>query len=214
MRAATPWQAPAWPAAGSGCEHCEKRCIKCWVSCLWARQGFGTIRHCVLHGLWRCLPTCRCAYNCIQLGDQQYFILHNPCRNRLLSFTQPSTTQHMDAQHLRILMRHVLMPFLRGVPQSARDSWALPVLRVLLPHLHARLTEAWAAQHAAAVGAVVDDAGQQPQQGPVAEGSAMADEIIKSRLLVELTKEVVALLALLHEKQGDGAAGTVGLDVV
>lgn len=110
----------------------------------------------------------------------------------------------MDSQHLRILLRHVLLPFLRGMPVSARDTWALPVLRMLLPHLYGRLTEAWAAQNAAAAG--LTDAAQ-PQQGPVADDSAMADEVIKSRLLVELTKEAVVLLALLYEKPGDGAAG-------
>ncbi len=111
-------------------------------------------------------------------------------------------TQNLDNQHVRILLRHVLIPFLRNTPINARETWALPVLRVLLPHLHARLTDAWATQGAASQEGPLPGGGQ--QQVDVVVDSAAADEIVKSRLLVELTREAVGLLVLLHEKSTDG----------
>lgn len=88
----------------------------------------------------------------------------------------------LEHQHVRIILRHVLIPHVKSCADRHLQPWLVPALATLVPHMHTRLTNAWGSLQAPA--------------GPSStEDSASAnDEIIRERLLRELTQEYAMLL--------------------
>uniref|UniRef100_A0A1D1ZT05 Uncharacterized protein n=1 Tax=Auxenochlorella protothecoides TaxID=3075 RepID=A0A1D1ZT05_AUXPR len=118
-----------------------------------------------------------------------------------------------ETQHVRIMLRHVLSPLVRACPAPALPAWVLGPLARLGPHLAQRLAAAWAgggpsaaarAWHAAAAEDDGDGAGAS------APGAALGEEVVRDRLLRELTQEHAALLAAVAQRdvsEGGAAAG-------
>ncbi|EFN51722.1 hypothetical protein CHLNCDRAFT_139890 [Chlorella variabilis] len=112
--------------------------------------------------------------------------------------------ESLEHQHVRIIMRHILIPHIKNCADRHLRPWVLPALAILVPHMHSRLTSAWGSLQAPA--------------GPSStEDSASAnDEIIRERLLRELTQEYALLLKELTTRTvggpgpGSGAPGASG----
>lgn len=114
--------------------------------------------------------------------------------------------EYMDHQYLRMLLRHLMLPFTRICPPRHRNAWLLPVLAPLLPHMLARISSKWAVMVS------------QPALGrPSEDGTATNDEVVEERLVRELTREHLQLLLNMADKPplepGQGAA-TAGQSVL
>lgn len=106
---------------------------------------------------------------------------------------------HMDHQHLRMLLRHLMLSFTRVCPTHQRTTWLLPVLSPLLPHMLLRLSSKWSGM-----------VGQPTANGRASEdGTAANAEVVEERLVRELTREHMQLLLNMVDKpvteQGQGA---------
>ncbi|KAL4423234.1 hypothetical protein ABPG77_000026 [Micractinium sp. CCAP 211/92] len=108
-------------------------------------------------------------------------------------FAYVDTLEH---QHVRIILRHVLIPHIRSCADRHLRPWLVPALAALAPHMHTRLTSAWGSLQA-------------PAAGPSStEDSASAnDEIIRERLLRELTQEYATLLKELATRTLEAPGG-------
>ncbi|GAB4816646.1 hypothetical protein N2152v2_003692 [Parachlorella kessleri] len=108
-----------------------------------------------------------------------------------------SYVESLPHPQLRIVLRHILIPHIKSCPPRHLAGWVAPALALLAPHMHTRLTEAWGGmQHHALA-------------GPSKEDSASADEeIIRDRLLRELTQEYAMLLQEVSSRRLDDPAGT------
>ncbi|BDA43725.1 Exportin-5 [Coccomyxa sp. Obi] len=110
----------------------------------------------------------------------------------------------MPTQHLRMLIRHIIIPLVKACPPTHRNTWLLPILAPLLPHVLARLSADWtrvvANSGTQAAAAAVN--GVHTSEAPVAAES----EVIAERLLRELTAEHITLLTTLQDT-GSGGIG-------
>lgn len=114
-------------------------------------------------------------------------------------------------QHLRIMERHILIPMLQTTPPAAREAVLLPVLHAVLPHTRTRLDTYWGALLSPGANAAAPS-GSDPRSAAGAN-----DEVVAERLLRELTREHVLLLAQLqaHDPPAAGApAGSEGPTVL
>ncbi|PSC73686.1 HASTY 1 [Micractinium conductrix] len=106
----------------------------------------------------------------------------------------------LEHQHVRIILRHIVIPLIKTLAERHLQPWVLPALKAVVPHMHSRLTRGWGSLQAPA--------------GPSStEDSASAnDEIIRERLLRELTQEYAQLLKELAMRTVDapGAAAAAG----
>ncbi len=133
-----------------------------------------------------------------------------------------STLAYIDAlnhQHVRLVLRHVTIPYVKATPAHQMGNWVLPQLALLTPHMQHRLSAAWTAllaqsssdpSFSGSQGATVGDA----------QGGATNDEIINERMLRELTQEYSDLLREVAARVLDdpnhlvavGGSGATGAD--
>ena len=108
------------------------------------------------------------------------------------------------AQHVRLLIRHIVTPLSRHCPPQHRAAWLAPVLGGLLPHMLERLGAGWRALDAQGPGFEQGlGAGSGLANG--AHAAAAEDEVVAERLLRELTQEHMALLKALQQPASGGA---------
>ncbi|KAL3150212.1 hypothetical protein ABBQ32_000071 [Trebouxia sp. C0010 RCD-2024] len=120
----------------------------------------------------------------------------------------PALMQHvecMDHQHLRMLLRHLMLSFTKSCPAQHRNSWLLPVLGALLPHMLERISAKWS-RIVSQSGSSAPDAGARHSE----DGAAANDEVVEERLIRELTREHLQLLLNMVDKPAPspGGAGT------
>ena len=58
----------------------------------------------------------------------------------------PPPPQSLGHQHVRMILRHIAIPHIRGCAVRHLAPWVGPALAALVPHIHQRLTAGWAAQ--------------------------------------------------------------------
>lgn len=117
----------------------------------------------------------------------------------------PSLVQHiecMDHQHLRMLLRHLMVPFTKSCPAQHRNAWLLPVLAPLLRHMFARTSAKWSRIVSQSASTAPDDGARHSE-----DGAAANDEVVEDRLIRELTREHLQLLLNMIEKPSQGTAG-------
>ncbi|KAK9825813.1 hypothetical protein WJX74_009906 [Apatococcus lobatus] len=99
---------------------------------------------------------------------------------------------HLDVmwpQHIKLLLRHIVIPLFKQCPHEHRQAWLVPPLQELLPYMHARLTNAWA--------------GITKSSKPATEAAAEAEqEIVEEFLLRELTQQYLSFLDMLLRSPG------------
>ncbi|KAG7667885.1 hypothetical protein Ndes2526B_g01708 [Nannochloris sp. 'desiccata'] len=111
-----------------------------------------------------------------------------------------STLAYIDAlnhQHVRLVLRHVTIPYVKATPAHQMNTWVLPHLALLAPHMQHRLAAAWGALLAQTSSDPSFLSGGSQTSTPVvgeAQGGATNDEIINERMLRELTQEYSDLL--------------------
>jgi exportin-5 len=116
-----------------------------------------------------------------------------------------STLAYIDAlnhQHVRLVLRHVTIPYVKATPAHLMHSWVLPQLALLAPHMQHRLAAAWAVLLAQTSTDALPPSssfagGNQSSSsiaGGDAQGGAANDEIINERMVRELTQEYSDLL--------------------
>lgn len=97
--------------------------------------------------------------------------------------------ESLGHQHVRIIIRHVTIPHVKACKARHLESWVLPGLAALAPHMQRRLEAAWVGL-APSAGVESTLAG-----APAGEASQVTDEeIIAERLVLELTQEYAELL--------------------
>ncbi|PRW59064.1 HASTY 1-like isoform X1 isoform B [Chlorella sorokiniana] len=100
----------------------------------------------------------------------------------------------LEHQHVRIIMRHMIIPHIKNCADRHLQPWLVPGLAQLVPHMHSRLTNAW-------------DSLQAPAGPSSTEDSASAnDEIVRERLLRELTQEYALVLKELATRTVGGGS--------
>ena len=120
----------------------------------------------------------------------------------------------MPAQHVRLLIRHIITPLCRHCPPQHRAAWLVPVLDELLPHMLERLGAGWRALDAAGGAGLELGSGSGLANG--AHAAAAEDEDVAERLLRELTQEHMNLFKMLLQPVAGGSqvrslAGSVQL---
>ena len=112
-----------------------------------------------------------------------------------------STLAYIDAlshQHVRLVLRHVTIPYVKATPAHQMNTWVLPHLALLTPHMQHRLAAAWAALLSQTSSDPSSLSGESHQTSATAVGEAQGgvtnDEIINERMLRELTQEYSDLL--------------------
>lgn len=134
-----------------------------------------------------------------------------------------STLAYVDAlnhQHVRLILRHVTIPYVKATPAHQLKTWVLPHLALLAPHMQHRLAAAWEALLAQTSSDPSSLSGGSHQTSATVVGEAQKgatnDEIINERMLRELTQEYSDLLreiaAKVLEDPHRGAAGSGGAD--
>jgi len=97
--------------------------------------------------------------------------------------------EHMEARHLRLLLRHAVVPPVRDCPQSAWGTWLPLLLPPLLPLLGRRLIGYWGAFDVdAALGASEDTTRAQ-------------NEVVEERIMRELSREAAVMVQVLAGMQ-------------
>ena len=94
-----------------------------------------------------------------------------------------SNIEYMESRHLRMIVRLVLSSAVRSTPIEYRRDFLFPILGSALPHLHYRLSEAWA--HPVAKEAVADSR----KSGNGNDSDLFDSEILNARSLVELARD-------------------------
>jgi len=117
------------------------------------------------------------------LAHQCPAALDSPSIHAVFSSKLFSYLDTLDHQHVRIMMRHVFLPFIRACPVRHLDSWVVKSMAVLAPRVHTRLTSAW--------GALSHLQHQQQQNGT---GTGTDDEIIQETVVRELSGEYADIL--------------------
>jgi len=93
--------------------------------------------------------------------------------------------EHMEAQHIRLMVRHALLPLVRECPRRAWHAWLPALLPPFLPVVCERLAAYW--------GAYVSGAG-----APQAEDGIRAqNEVVEERMMRELSREVTVLMGVM-----------------
>lgn len=112
----------------------------------------------------------------------------------------------MDQRHLRMLLRHAIIPLTTHCPVEFRPAWLLPVFSVLMPSMYNTLGQQWSrlgqtGTYATSAGSEVvrgrgaDDSQQQQQQQPAQQQQQkLSDEVVTDTILRELTREYFTLL--------------------
>lgn len=88
--------------------------------------------------------------------------------------------ESLDHQNARLVIRHVILPLIRACPARHLPAWVVGPIATLAPHMQSRLTDSWT--HLMTSNATIGGA------------SEADEEIIKERLLRELTLEYAELL--------------------
>jgi exportin-5 len=130
-----------------------------------------------------------------------------------------STLAYIDAlnhQHVRLVLRHVTIPYVKGTPGHQMSNWVLPQLALLAPHMQHRLAAGWTALLAQSSSDPSFPGSQGGATVGDAQGGATNDEIINERMLRELTQEYSDLLRevaarVLEDPNHIAAAGAAGL---
>ena len=120
----------------------------------------------------------------------------------------PSLFSYMEAlshQHLRLILRHVTIPYVKSLPPYHMVDWMLPQLALLAPHMQQRLPAAWVGLVQAPLNGVGED-----------ESGATNDEIISERMVRELSQEYAELLRdvagrVLEDSSSSGGASTTSV---
>lgn len=134
-----------------------------------------------------------------------------------------SNLEAIDNNHARLLLRHIASIYTARCPTAAHALWVVPLCRVLLPHMAARLAAAWAAATASSSGAGGAVTGSSGLAGVTGggqlqgerEGSGKqqtADEVVNDILLRELTREHLSWLVTLTQppRMGNGNGSNGG----
>ena len=100
--------------------------------------------------------------------------------------------ESLSHPHVRVILRHLTIPFVKTVPASQLVDWTLPQLALLAPHMQHRLAAAWSELMQITPTTptpAIDAAG-----GGGNMSGATNDEIINERMVRELTQEYADLL--------------------
>jgi len=109
--------------------------------------------------------------------------------------------EFMAPRHLRLMLRHSVIPLVRECPRPAWGQWLSRLLPPLLPVLRGRLTAFWGAFSAAGTGAA---------GGTTEDTSRAQDEVVEERVMRELSREAAVLMQILAGMQTSAkAAGAV-----
>ena len=108
----------------------------------------------------------------------------------------------IDHKQLRIILRHVTIPSVKYCPSEIIPIWVLPSLSLLAPHMKTRLAVAWNSLN-------TDGQNQAEFGGGYQAGAPQATEedVIKDRLVRELSQEYADLLKEVAARQIDNSAG-------
>lgn len=134
------------------------------------------------------------SYAAQHIGDSLWY------NSQLSNIAPQALASHLDImedRHLRILLRHGLTPLMVHCPVQARSTWLLPVLSVLVPLMHGRLSSRWG-QIMQGSSSSSGAAQQQQQQ--------LSEEVVGETLLREVTREYMIMLAKATERSGPAAA--------
>ena len=111
----------------------------------------------------------------------------------------PLIFAHLDAiehRYLRIILRHVTIPWIKNCPYEGVTSWVIPSLSLLAPHMKARLAAAWQTLN-------TELSNQVPSYSPYAVNASQATEedVINDRIVREISQEYADLLKELATRQ-------------
>lgn len=94
-----------------------------------------------------------------------------------------SSIQYQTHGSVRIMLRHLLTPWVNKCPPHLFAHWLPPVLRLVLPHMYERLRSGWATLLASSSGAAPPPAATATQPG----ASSTTDEVLADTLLREVS---------------------------
>lgn len=104
----------------------------------------------------------------------------------------PAVLSYMDCldnHHLRLVLRHCIIPYVRHCPVRFIHSCLIPLLALLTPHMQQRLPAVWGSV------AGINTTGE--------DSNATDEEILRDRMVRELTQEYADLLKELAARQMD-----------
>lgn len=118
-----------------------------------------------------------------------------------------SNLDSIDHKHLRIILRHVMVPFVKSCPEPYIHSWVIPPLSVLAPHMKERLAKAWQTLNLEVSESL--SSFHTTHQGAAATSSqAVTDEdVIHDRIVRELSQEYAELLKEIAARQLEEQSG-------
>lgn len=110
---------------------------------------------------------------------------------------------YLDYSQLRLLHRHVFHAWAVHCPAELQGQWVLPICRVVLPSMNARLTADWAANLSSGdTGAAGGGPGGAVTVAGAESGLKASEEVLNDALLRECTREHMALLLLFTRPPG------------
>lgn len=105
----------------------------------------------------------------------------------------------MDQRHMRVLLRHVIVPWVVACPVNQRGRWLLPMFRELIPLLHRTLSNAWSN-----IGEVVEGM----RKVSAEKSEQLQEEVVQETLIRESSREYLTLLGKMTETPGGPSSST------
>ena len=115
----------------------------------------------------------------------------------------------METRHLRLALRHLVLPLMRHCPRPLRGRWIAPLLHPLVTAMERRLGELWA-------GLLPNLDGASTARGKE-DADAASEEVVRERLVRDLTKDYASVLQAITGAgmvPGDPLASTEGPTVM
>lgn len=119
-----------------------------------------------------------------------------------------SNLDSIDHKQLRIILRHVMVPFVKSCPEPHIHSWVIPSLSILAPHMKERLSKAWQTLN---LEVSENFSSFHTYQGTAATASSSQtvtdEDVIHDRIVRELSQEYADLLKEVAARQLEEPSG-------